>query len=367
MRPKSIVLLMLALGCGLIASIGINQVLANRAAPQGPAEETTSIWVSQTQIEQGGRVEAEMLKLEPWPTHLVPAGAITDLADVESRVTRARIFAGEPMLATKLFNRGDSDSGATILIPAGYRVTPVKVDAVSGGSGLLQPGDQVDVLVFLEKNEGKDIPVSGTITLLQDVRVFAVNAEFRRRKQENDSVAMAKTISLVLTPEHVEMVTLAAYMGKIQLALRSPEDDEIVATTGQTAQELFGLAEASDRHDQDLMEEDGGGLLANLDAEPVEIEPEAVVIAPVREPDFTMIWLQDGEASRVTFTDGLIQTIPLEQGAGATNTQSNVPASVEADSDASESDEDTDSYEEEIDDDDFEDFDDFNFDDDDVG
>ncbi len=46
MRPKSLILLALALGCGLIASIGISQVMKARKGQSGPPGETQAILVA---------------------------------------------------------------------------------------------------------------------------------------------------------------------------------------------------------------------------------------------------------------------------------------------------------------------------------
>ena len=45
MRPKSLILLLLALGCGLVASIGISQVLDRRNHHAEPAVEKEPIYV----------------------------------------------------------------------------------------------------------------------------------------------------------------------------------------------------------------------------------------------------------------------------------------------------------------------------------
>ena len=105
MRPKSFILLILALGCGLIAAVGINQVLANRGDKVVvQTGETESIFVIMTNMEPGQKLTPEVLKLEPWPKDKVPVGAITELADVEGRRTRTRLYSGEPILEAKLFN-----------------------------------------------------------------------------------------------------------------------------------------------------------------------------------------------------------------------------------------------------------------------
>jgi hypothetical protein len=162
-------------------------------------------------------------------------------------------------------------------------------------------------------------------------------------------MTMAKTISLLLTPEHVEMITLAANMGEIHLVLRSPEDDDIVKTTGQTATDIFKMADASDRNEEDLLkqggDQEGDDLLTALNSAPVQTQPAPQVgDMPNSKPDWTMILLQDGDASRITFVDGFVYTEPLEQATGASATQTTVPdGGDEEASDAGQGDEDTDS------------------------
>ena len=76
MRPKSMALLMVALGCGLVASIGITHLMANRnVEPSGPVAETLPIFVAIKDIPLGECLSAAMLKQEPWPKDRVPQGA----------------------------------------------------------------------------------------------------------------------------------------------------------------------------------------------------------------------------------------------------------------------------------------------------
>ena len=52
MRGKSLALLVLALGCGLVASLGITQVLAKRGDPSAPSD-TTPVYVAKADIATG--------------------------------------------------------------------------------------------------------------------------------------------------------------------------------------------------------------------------------------------------------------------------------------------------------------------------
>ena len=67
MRPKSLILLVLALGCGLAASIGISRVMDANANRPAVALETTPIYVALHNINLGDPINASMVALEEWP------------------------------------------------------------------------------------------------------------------------------------------------------------------------------------------------------------------------------------------------------------------------------------------------------------
>ncbi|MDZ7615744.1 MAG: Flp pilus assembly protein CpaB [Patescibacteria group bacterium] len=257
MRGKSLALLVLALGCGLVASIGVTQVIAKRqvAAPS-PTVETESIFVTLEDVSMGDLITAQVLKLEPWPKNKVPEGAFTKIGDIEGRRARTKLFTGEPIIERKLLRKGESSGGISPLIPKGMRVVSVKVDRVSGGGGLILPGNRVDVVVFLTQATTRGIPETTTRTVLQDIRVFAVNDEFDLDSQDADkrSITNAQTVSLLVTPTQAQKVMLAGEMGKIQLVLRSPEDDEQVDLASATARDIMQASDSGDRDRETLME-----------------------------------------------------------------------------------------------------------------
>ena len=248
MRAKSMALLMLALGCGLVASIGITQVMAKRnIEPSGPAADTVPIFVALKDIPLGEPLSAAIVKQEPWPKDKVPPGALSNIEDVEGRRIRQRLFAGEPILENKLLSKGASAQGASAVIPIGYRVVSVLVDSVSG-SGLILPGDRVDVLVYLVGNTQNAIAETSTRTVLQDVKVFAVNDVVDLDKDGKDKSIMAKTISLLVTPAQAAKVTLASEMGKLRLVMRGPEDNAHAEDASARPAELLGFSAYSDRN-----------------------------------------------------------------------------------------------------------------------
>src|SRR3954447_10420096 len=97
MRPKSLILLALALGCGLVASIGISQVMDRNNHSQTKLE-TVPIYVAVHNINLGDPIDAKMLSLQEGPKDKVPHGAMPAIDQLQGRRPRAGIIEGEPIL-----------------------------------------------------------------------------------------------------------------------------------------------------------------------------------------------------------------------------------------------------------------------------
>jgi pilus assembly protein CpaB len=288
MRPKSLILLMLALGCGLVASIGISQILDGRN-PQAPAQEMEPILVAVKEAKFNDALTPETVKLEEWPRGKIPAGALTKLEQIEGRRARTQIVPGEPILESKLL-RHDEGKAANV-IPKGYRVVSVHADSVSSTGNLIQPRDRVDVLVYIRRGSN----ASGTKTILQDVEVFAVNEQWRPPEEGTGDTIAARTISLLVTPAQAEKVALASEMGKIRLVLRSPDDDANVTTTGAREADFLSGPEKMDREP------------AKPDAAALALQQPLLSPLPAVSPEepkerFTMELLHGGELRTIDFT-----------------------------------------------------------------
>lgn len=329
MRPKSIILLTLALGCGLVASIGINQVMANRrTVPVQVAGETTDVYVAATEIGIGDPLTPKVLKVEPWPKEKVPAGALGKLEEVEGRRSRSKFYPGEPILEAKLLAKGESGASAIDMIPKGMRVVPIRVDAVSGASGMILPGDRVDLIVHLREDASHGLARAITRTFLQNIKIFAVDDVYDRPGTENKSVS-AKTISVLVTPEQAELVGLATQLGTVQLVMRSASDEVAENPGGADLQKLLVGRSAIDGDD------DPQAFMAAF--KPAQPPQTAAVVAPApapaaveqAEPEyerFTMMILDGSKPREVEFKRGK----PTSGAAAAPPaTEQDVPAPVD--------------------------------------
>lgn len=249
MRAKSFALLVLALGCGLVASIGITQVMSKEETPVVETGDTETVFVALEDVGLGETLEANKLRMEQWPKDKVPEGALTKIEDVEGRRTKTKLYAGEPIMGKKLRSKGDSGGGVSDRVPPGYRLVSVRVDSVTGIHGMILPGDRVDVQLYVAPSQCVGAVQSGVHTILQDIKVFACNDVIEPDETEGATKSIkAQTISLLATPEQAKKVQLAGKLGEITLVMRGWEQDTIETNNVPvTARDLFGNSDSADR------------------------------------------------------------------------------------------------------------------------
>lgn len=262
---KSIILIVIALACGLIASIGISSMIDR---PDGSDEPTTEmIYVAASNIPSWSQLKPELVREEEWPIGKVPQDAVRSVEEFEGKSPKYPLYPGEPIVLSKLT---DETSGQpSVRIPAGHQVFAIAVEIENALAGLVSPGDKVDVLCYIgssnnsftSREGGANRLATGTRTILRNVTVFAVNDQIERQGEEES--LEAKTVSLLVKPAESEKLLLAKELGTIHLALRKPGDDTDIETAGASPADLDGDAsEGTDTVDQSLGEDDAnaGGI-----------------------------------------------------------------------------------------------------------
>lgn len=247
MRAKSILLLLLALGCGLVASIGITQVIANKGNDAAPAGETRSIFVAMKDIPMGDVISPQAIKAEPWPADKVPEGAFDNADKLKERRAKAPIVAGSPILEKHLIGTDVADQGPSGNIPKGMRVVPVKVDPTIGSTNVIRVCDFVDVLMFVKGDSGRQIGGTMAKTILQKIKVFAVNDQYEMPGSgEKEKPAAMKTVWLLVTPEQAQKLMLAAESGQVRLVIRNPNDDQQSDLVSEDLRTMLGGSSGSE-------------------------------------------------------------------------------------------------------------------------
>ncbi len=231
---RSLVFLLLAMLFGTGAAFAARSYIAEKTnLPEVEPLALAPVAMTVRDLPAGRALTPQDLKVSEWPAEHVPAGVVGDPAGVVDRVTSRAIAAGEPLLETSLLPEG-SAAGLPALISSEHRALSVKVDAVIGVAGFVQPGARVDVLATFRNTQGGNF----SKVILQDVRVLAVDQTLDEVKNGEPKVVNVATLEV--KPSDAERVVHAAHEGRLQLALRGPGDDEQVDTKAVRATDLMG-------------------------------------------------------------------------------------------------------------------------------
>src|SRR5262249_38476921 len=158
-------------------------------------------------------------KFEEWPADYVPQGAVTDPSEIDDRSLHIAAVKNDVILLAKMNKKGVHNASSEI--PSGMRVITVPVNMTKTHSGLIAPGDRVDVIVTFKTLMGQRRNVSKTKTLLEYIKVFAADNIRQNGVNNNESSEYdAKNISLLVTPDQYNMCIQAQQMGTLSLALR---------------------------------------------------------------------------------------------------------------------------------------------------
>jgi pilus assembly protein CpaB len=95
----------------------------------------------------------------------------------------------------------------------------VRVNEVVSVAGFVQPGTRVDVLLTGNPNGSNE---QQTTTVLENVAVLATGQKLERNAAGEAS--SAPVITLLVSPDDAQKLTLAGNQGHIQLTLRNPVD-----------------------------------------------------------------------------------------------------------------------------------------------
>jgi pilus assembly protein CpaB len=232
MRLRSVVTLFLALVLGgvavLLARAWLERPEPTVAAAPQPQLALTKVVVARTTLFFGNRINAEQVREIVWPADSVPPGAFTsvqELLDAEKPRTVLRtIEANEPVLASKISGAGEKATLSAI-ISEEMRAMTVRVNDVIGVAGFIVPGDRVDVLLTRDESNGGGRNSLNQITdiLLQNVKVLGID-QLANDNQEKPIVVQAVTVEV--SPEQSQKLTLASQVGSLTLALRNVLDAE---------------------------------------------------------------------------------------------------------------------------------------------
>lgn len=225
---RSLLFMMLAGVAALVAALVVYSALKKREREvQEAMAQSVNLVVAAHDLHIGAQLDPTAVRLARWSRDSMPPGAFTDISAVSGKYVKTPFVQNEPIVADRLFTGVKNAGMLPLLIPAGMRAMSVPVDEVSDIAGFVLPGAHVDILVSITDKSTAGEPFSKIV--LQNVEVLAVAQEIESTKDEPKVV---KVITVLLSPEEAERLTLASHDGTLRLALRNFEDKKVVMTSG---------------------------------------------------------------------------------------------------------------------------------------
>jgi len=199
----------------------VNQLENELRKTREQVVETTPVVATATRLNFAHRLVAEDLKIINWPTADLPENVFSSIEELigdpeqDTRYIKRRLDAGEPLMSTKVTRFGE-DIGITTLLDPGTRAFAIPVDAVSGVSGFIQPGDEVDIYWI-----GQDQDRTTTRLIMEKVKVIAID---QKSDQDELSPSLARTVTVQISPDTVASLLQYRASGQLSLALRGQND-----------------------------------------------------------------------------------------------------------------------------------------------
>ena len=216
MRAKSLLLLLVAIGCGIVASVAVSQIVLDSKE----TSQTAEILVVTKNISAAAKISPDHFRSEKWPIDRIPQGALTDPKSVEGKFAKQPLYPNEPLIELKLANKGKE-----LFVPDGYRVFDLQVNDNTGGSGYITPGDRVDVFGYFEK--GMRANTSKSVRVMENLEVWMVDGiAVIDPEAPANSRRSSSTFQLLVRDKQYTVLDTAQNLGKLRVALRPPHKDE---------------------------------------------------------------------------------------------------------------------------------------------
>jgi pilus assembly protein CpaB len=239
---RLVTVLGLSLLFALVVSTIFYQVVAKATSSAGRQKsETKGVVVATRPLPVGVVIGPSDVRAEKAPADQFPKGGFSNVEEVIGRPVISNILVEEPVVEGRLAERG-SGLGLAPVIPPGMRGVSVRVNEVVGVAGFVLPGVRVDILVTGSPPERRG-PM--TTTVLENIQVLSAGQNIQ--PDARGQPVNVPVVTLLVTPDQAEILTLAGNEGRIQLVLRNSGDQKIERPPGREIGELYGVARSRTR------------------------------------------------------------------------------------------------------------------------
>ncbi len=215
-RNRLLLIGVVALALGALVSLGVYQNLKSKTSRD--TRPGVDAVVAAGDIQVGAKLSDGDVRVVHYPDGSMPPNIFHAKSEVVGRGVILPISQGEFILPSKLAGE-NAGYGLPGLIPPGMRAMSVRVNEVVSVAGFVLPGTRVDVLLTGTPGGSGD---QQTTTVLENVAVIATGQKLERNSAGEPQ--SSPVITLLVSPDDAQRLTLASTEGRIQLVLRNPLD-----------------------------------------------------------------------------------------------------------------------------------------------
>ena len=269
---KTWAVLGIALAIGMVAALATRSYLSQKiqAIESRGNRETVDLLVAKTFIAKGSTVAVDDLAIRKIPVEFAQSGAVKpqDVLTVAGKVSGFDVKKGDMVMLSQMLSKRAPTFSARLA--DGQRAITVMVDEINSISGMLEPGDLIDLMFTVDQNGRKVI-----FPLLQRVQVMATGKRSVDDPKGGEPVQFA-TVTLNTTPSQAKNIIIARETGKLTALLRSPGDQEPGSEKSVDLATLFGAKRENPRVARD------GGVPVLYGGSASRFPPEALKLGRYR-------------------------------------------------------------------------------------
>lgn len=232
----------IALGAAL--AIGLSTALIARgylnrqmqAIDARSRSETQGVLVAKQDLAKGTVLSRATVAVRDVPKDYVQSSALVhaDFDRIAGRTLEHGMQSGDMLMWSLL--EGQKVPTFSARIEVGRRAITVHVDEINSISGLLEPGDAIDLMLTLDRKGRKT-----TFPLLQNVQVMATGQRSVDDPRSGER-RQYSTVTLDTTQAQAQSVIIAREAGRITALLRNPKDTEVAESDGKAMAALLNQA-----------------------------------------------------------------------------------------------------------------------------
>ncbi|HEV3090507.1 MAG TPA: Flp pilus assembly protein CpaB [Candidatus Cybelea sp.] len=206
----------------IILAVGTGWLTLTYLSSLRPAQnEQKPVLIATQEIQARSRLVDTMFTVENRPASSLEPDAISNPNQAVGSLALITIPAGAQLTQSEV---GSNVAFALpVRLQPGMRAVSIPVDRVKGVSGMILPGDRVDVIAIPPAPSGQPPPKA--VTIFRGVRVLTVGTALENASATpSPEEQTAATVTLEVNPKQADMLAWADANSTLRLALRSPRE-----------------------------------------------------------------------------------------------------------------------------------------------